>query len=88
MARPEVEQPPVSHGVLAVDIPFDGDEDTRVEPPAIPLSQELVMIRSSHGTTVAGSSNGSSVSHVQVWPCPREPGKAHFILHDEEEVNL
>ena len=37
-ARPEVEQPPVSHGVLVVDIPFDGEEDTGVEPPAIPPS--------------------------------------------------
>jgi len=38
MARPEVEQPPVSHGVLVVDIPFDGEEDNGVEPPAILLS--------------------------------------------------
>ena len=35
MARPEVEQPPTSHGVLVADIPFDGEEDTGVEPPAI-----------------------------------------------------
>ena len=38
MARSEVEQPPVSHGVLVVDIPFDSEEDTGVEPPAIPPS--------------------------------------------------
>ena len=36
--RPEVEQPLVSHGILVVDIPFDGEEDTGVEPPAIPPS--------------------------------------------------
>jgi len=37
-ARLEVEQPPVSHGVLAMDILFFGEEDTGVEPPAIPPS--------------------------------------------------
>ena len=76
VARPEVEQPPVSHGVLAVDIPFDGDEDTRVEPPAIPLSQELVMIRSSHDTAMAESSSESGATHELVWPYPDEPGMA------------
>ena len=35
VARLEVVHPPASHGVLAVDIPFSGEEDTRVEPPAI-----------------------------------------------------
>ena len=43
-ARPKVVHPLVSHGVLVVDIPFSGEEYTRVEPPAIPLSRELVMI--------------------------------------------
>ena len=38
MARLEVEQPLVSHGVLEVDIPFNGEEDIGVEPPAIPPS--------------------------------------------------
>ena len=37
-ARPEVEQPPASHGILAVDIPFNGKEDTGVEPLAVPPS--------------------------------------------------
>ena len=27
-------------------------------------------------------------THEQVWPCPGEPGKARFILRDEEEVKL
>ena len=35
MARLEVQQPPASHGVRVEDIPFDGKEDTGVEPPAI-----------------------------------------------------
>ena len=43
-ARPEVVHPPASRGVLAVDIPFSGEEDTRVKPPVIPPSRELVMI--------------------------------------------
>ena len=43
MARPEVVHPLTGHGVLAVDIPFTG-EDTGVEPPAILPSRELVMI--------------------------------------------
>ena len=70
MARPEVVQPPVSHGVLVVNIPFDDEEDTGVEPPAILLSRELVMIRSSHDTTMAGSSSGSGVTRELVWPFP------------------
>ena len=44
MARPKVEQPLVSHGVLAMDIPFDGEKDTEVDSPVIPSSQELMMI--------------------------------------------
>ena len=46
------------------------------------------MIRSSHDTMMAGSSSGSGTTHELVWPCPDEPGKAWFILHDEEEVKL
>ena len=59
-----------------VDIPFDGKEDTGVEPLAILLSQELVMIRSSLDTTMAGSSSESGVTCALVWPCPGEPRKA------------
>ena len=70
MARPEVEHLPMSHGVLAVDIPFDGEEDTGVEPPTIPPSRELVMIWSSLDTVMAGSSGGSGVTHELVWPYP------------------
>ena len=88
MARPEVVHLSMSQGVLAVDIPFFGEEDTRVEPPAIPPSRELVMIRSSHDTTMARSSSGSAVTHELVWPCPGEPRKARFVLRDEQEVKL
>ena len=88
MAKTKVEQPPVSRGVLVADIPFDGEEDTGVEPPAIPPSWELVMIRSSLDTTMAGSSSRSGATREMVWPCPGEPGKAWFVLHDEEEVKL
>ena len=96
-ARPEVVHPSVSHGVLAVDIPFSskedtnpfsGEEDTRVEPTAVLLSQELVMIRSSYDTAMVVSSSRSGVTHELVWPCPSELGKARFTLHDEEEVKL
>ena len=76
MARPEVVHPSASHGVLAVDIPFSSEEDTGVKPPAIPSSPELVMIRSSHDTAMAGSSSGSRETRELVWPCPYEPGKA------------
>ena len=71
-----------------VDIPFDGEEDTRVEPPAIPSSRELVMIQLSLDTMMARSSSRSGSTHELVWPCPSEPGKARFVLHDEEEVRL
>jgi hypothetical protein len=66
MTKLKVEQPPASHGVLVVDIPFFGEEDTGVELPAIPPSQELVMIRSSHDTAMAGSSSRSRVTHKLV----------------------
>ena len=46
------------------------------------------MIRSSLDTAMAGSSSGSGVTHELVWPCLDEPGKARFILRDEEEVKL
>ena len=71
-----------------VDVPYSGKEDTRVEPPAIPPSRELVMIRSSHDTTMVGSSSGSGATHELVWPYPGEPRKAWFILYGEEEVKL
>ena len=76
MARLEVVHPSVSHGVLIVDILFSNKEDTGVEPLAILPSRELVMIRSSHDTTMAGSSSGSGVTHELVWPCPDESRKA------------
>ena len=59
-----------------VEIPFSGEEDTRVDPPAILSSRELMMIRSSHDTAMARSSSGSGVTHELVWPCPGELGKA------------
>ena len=37
---------------------------------------------------MAGSSSGSGVTHELVWPCPRELGKAWFVLRDEEVVKL
>ena len=46
------------------------------------------MVRSSHDVAAAGSSSGYWVTHQLVWPCPIDPRKAHFILHDEEEVAL
>ena len=46
------------------------------------------MIQSSHDIALAGSSSGSGATHELVWPCPSDPGKARFILHDEEEVKL
>ena len=88
VARPEVVHPLASHGVLAVDIPFSDEEDTRVESSAIPPSRELEMIRSSHDTAMAESSSGSGATHELVWPCPSEPEKAWFILRDKEEVKL
>ena len=46
------------------------------------------MVRSSHDVAAAGSSSGYWVTHQLVWPCPIDPRKAHFILHDEAEVAL
>ena len=70
-----------------VEIPFSSEENPRVEPPAILPSQEPMMIQSSHDTMMAGSFSGSKATRKLVWPCPGEPRKARFILHDEE-VNL
>ena len=72
----EVEQLSASHGVLVVDIPFNSEEDTRVEPLAIPPSWELVMIRSSHDTAMDRCSSGSGATYELVWPCSSELGKA------------
>ena len=71
-----------------VDIPSDGEEDTGVEPLAIPPSRELAMIWSSLDTTMARSSGGSRATRELVWPYPSELGKAQFILRGEEEVKL
>ena len=51
-----------------MDIPFSDEENTEVEPLVIPPSWELVMIRSSHDTAMAGSSSGSGATREQVWP--------------------
>jgi len=42
------------------------------------------MDRSLLDTAMAGSSGGSGATRELVWPCPGEPGKARFVLHDEE----
>ena len=76
MARPKVVHPPVIHGVLAMDNPFFGEEDTGVESPAIPSSWELVMIWSSHDTAMDRCSSGSRATYELVWPCSSELGKA------------
>ena len=88
MARPEAEHLPTGRGVEIVEIPYSDEAGTRVEPPAIPPSQELVVVRSSHDVAVAGSSSGLGATCELVWPCPSDPRKARFILHDEEEVVL
>ena len=46
------------------------------------------MIWSSHDIVMARSSSRSGVTCELVWPCPDEPGKAWFVLRDEEEVKL
>ena len=88
MARPEVEHLLVGHGVQIVESLCSGEAGTRVEPAAIPPSQELAMVRSSHDIVTAGPSSGLGVTRELVWPCLDDPGKARFILHDEEEVKL
>jgi len=42
------------------------------------------MIPSSVGATMDGSSSGSLASYELVWPHLSEPGKAWFVLRDEE----
>ena len=37
---------------------------------------------------MARSSSKSGATHELLWPCPGKPGKAWFILRDEEEVKL
>ena len=46
------------------------------------------MIRSSLDTAMARSSDGSGATHELVWPYPNEPGKARFVLRDEEDMKL
>ena len=71
-----------------MEIPCSGEADTRVEPPAIPPSQELAMVRSSHDIVMARPSSGLGVTRELVWPCPDDPRKAQFVLRDNEEVAL
>jgi len=88
MARLEGEHPLVGHGVEIVEIPCSGELGARVEPPAIPPSQELAVVRSSHEVEAARSSSRLGVTRELVWPCPDDPRKARFILREEEEVAL
>jgi len=46
------------------------------------------MVQSSHNFATAGSHSGLRATHELVWPCPSDPRKARFVLHDEEEVVL
>ena len=46
------------------------------------------MVRLSHDITMVRSSRGLGVTRELVWPCPDDPRKAWFILHDAEEVVL
>ena len=78
----------MGHGVEIVEIPCSDEEGARVEPPAIPSSQELAVVRSSHDVAAAGSSSGLGVTHKLVWPYPSDPRKAWFILRGDEEVAL
>ena len=78
----------MGHGVEIVEIPFPSEVGSRVEPPTILPSQELMVVRSSHDVAVAGPSSGLGVTHELVWPYPNDPRKARFILHDDEEVAL
>ena len=88
MARPKAEHPPVGRRVEIVEIPCSGEAGARVEPIAIPSSQELVVVRSSHDVAAAGSSSGLGVTHELVCPYPGDSRKAWFILCDKEEVVL
>ena len=83
VAWPEIEHPPAGHGAKEVEIPCPGEAGTRVEPSAVPSSQELAMVWSS-----AEPSSRLGATHDLVWPYPSNPRKARFVLHDEEEVGL
>ena len=78
---PEPEHLSVAHEDEVLEIPSDGEADGEVEPPA--PSRELAVVGSS-----AGPSSGFGVSRNLVWPCPGDPRKAQFILHNDEEVAL
>ena len=70
MARPEAEHPLAGHMVEEVEIPYSGEAGTRVEPLAIPLSQELAMVRSS-----AGPSSGLGGPVTWCGPAPVTQGR-------------
>ena len=78
----------MGHRVKIVEIPYFSEAGARVEPLAIPSSQELAMVWSSLDVAMAGSSSGLGATRELVWPYPGDPRKARFILHDEEEVEL
>ena len=68
MAKPKAEQPLAGHEVKVVEIPSLGEVGTRVEPLAIPSSQELAVVRSS-----ARPSSGLGATTDLVWPYPGDP---------------
>ena len=88
IARPEAEHPPMGCGVKVAEIPCSGEAGARVEPPVVPPPQELAVIRSVHDVAAARSSSRLGATHELVWPCPGDPRKARFVLHDGEEVAL
>ena len=87
-ARLDVEHQSVGYGVKIVEIPCCSKAGARVEPPSIPPSQELAVVRSSHDVAAAGSSSRLGVTHELVWPCLGDPRKAWFVLRNDEEVAL
>ena len=78
-----MEHPPAGRGVEDVEIPCFGKAGARVEPPAIPSSQELAVVRSS-----ARPSSGLGGTHELAWPCPGDLRNARFVMRDGEEVAL
>ena len=68
----------MGHEVEEVEIPYPGEVGTRVEPLAILLLQELVLVRSS-----GEPSSRSEATTNLVWPCLNDPRKVQFILQDE-----
>ena len=88
MARPEAEHRPAGRRVDRVEIPCSGEVGTRVELPAIPSSQELAVVWSSHDVSVAGSSSGLGGTHDLVWTSPSDLRLAWFVLCDGVEVVL